>query len=87
MESSTPGQILRSLGPLPVTSARTPRTSEKSLQELFQSGDWLENSLINFLRSSVDIAAISDGCDFKSLYSGLDLKSLAIWASKSQSYF
>ena len=47
MEISTPRQLLRSLGPLPETSARTPPTSEKSLHELFQSGGWLENCLIH----------------------------------------
>ena len=40
----------KSLGPLLETSARTPpppRTSEKSLQELFQSRGWLKDSLTN----------------------------------------
>ena len=46
MEIPTPRQLL-SLGPLPETSART---SEKSLQELFQSQGWLENSLIRWAK-------------------------------------
>ena len=44
MEISTPRQLLRSLGHLPETSTQTPRTSEKSLQKLFQSRGWLEDS-------------------------------------------
>ena len=43
MEISTPRQLLRSLGPLPETAP--PRPSAKSLQELYQSQDWLEDSL------------------------------------------
>ena len=40
MEIPTLRQLLRSLGPLPA-----PRTSEKSLQELFLSGGWSEDCL------------------------------------------
>ena len=49
MEMCTPRQLLRSLGPLLETSAQPPfppPTSEKSLQELFQSGGWLEDWLL-----------------------------------------
>ena len=47
VEISTARQLRRSLGPLPETFARTAPNfrSEKSLQELFQSGGWLEDCL------------------------------------------
>ena len=57
--SSTPRQLLRSLGPLPETSARTPpRTSEKSRQELFQSGGWLEKCLKGLDRNLIKISYV-----------------------------
>ena len=63
MEISTPRQLLRSLGPLPETSARPPpRTSEKSLQKRFQSGGWSENCPKNDLWEKLNRGVSKPGC-------------------------
>ena len=48
MEISTPRQLLRSLGPFRKLPPDPPPTSEKSLQELFQSRGWLEDSRLSY---------------------------------------
>ena len=61
LEISTSRQLLRSLGPLPETSARTPRSSDKSLQELLQSGDFIEK--LSSTRQRRDVSAGSAHCE------------------------